>query len=125
MIQDLVDERAACAVRLAELDRQIAHAMLAVHQDVQPEHPDDRLLTVTEAAARLSVKASYPYDLIRRDVVPCVKVGKFIRVKLSTVVAIKTGRIEEKLAMTLCVLDLCGVHAADPRELVVGEPPRR
>ena len=34
-------------------------------------------------------------------------------------------RIEEKLAMTLCVLDLCGVHAADPRALVVGEPPRR
>jgi DNA polymerase-3 subunit delta len=43
----------------------------------------------------------------------------------ATDVAIKTGRIEEKLAMTLCVLDLCGIHAADPRELVVGEPPRR
>jgi DNA polymerase-3 subunit delta len=43
----------------------------------------------------------------------------------ATDLAIKTGRIEEKLAMTLCVLDLCGVHAADPRELVVGEPPRR
>jgi DNA polymerase III delta subunit len=43
----------------------------------------------------------------------------------ATDLAIKTGRIEEKLAMTLCVLDLCGVQAADPRELVVGEPPRR
>ena len=43
----------------------------------------------------------------------------------ATDLAIKTGRIEEKVAMTLCVLDLCGVHAADPRELVVGEPPRR
>jgi len=43
----------------------------------------------------------------------------------ATDLAIKTGRIEEKLAMTLCVLDLCGIHAADPRELVVGEPPRR
>src|SRR5438105_3336104 len=43
----------------------------------------------------------------------------------ATDLAIKTGRIEERLAMTLCVLDLCGVHAADPRELVVGEPPRR
>ena len=43
----------------------------------------------------------------------------------ATDLAIKTGRIEEKLAMTLCVLDLCGVHAADPRELVTGEPPRR
>jgi DNA polymerase-3 subunit delta len=43
----------------------------------------------------------------------------------ATDLAIKTGRVEEKLAMTLCILDLCGVHAADPRELVVGEPPRR
>ena len=43
----------------------------------------------------------------------------------ATDIAIKTGRIDEKLAMTLCVLDLCGVHAADPRLLVVGEPPRR
>ena len=43
----------------------------------------------------------------------------------ATDLAIKTGRIEEKLAMTLCVLDLCGIQAADPRELVVGEPPRR
>ena len=43
----------------------------------------------------------------------------------ATDIAIKTGRIDEKLAMTLCVLDLCGVHTADPRLLVVGEPPRR
>ncbi len=41
----------------------------------------------------------------------------------ATDIAIKTGRINEQLAMTLCILDLCGVHAADPRELVVGEPP--
>ncbi|MEA2662657.1 MAG: polymerase subunit delta [Chloroflexota bacterium] len=43
----------------------------------------------------------------------------------ATDLAIKTGRVEAEMAMTLCVLDLCGVHAADPRELVVGEPPRR
>jgi DNA polymerase III delta subunit len=43
----------------------------------------------------------------------------------ATDLAIKTGRTEPELAMTLCVLDLCGIHAADPRLLVVGEPPRR
>lgn len=43
----------------------------------------------------------------------------------ATDLAIKTGRMEPAIAMTLCILDLCGVHAADPRELVVGEPPRR
>jgi len=41
----------------------------------------------------------------------------------ATDIAIKTGRVNEQLAMTLCILDLCGIHAADPRELVVGEPP--
>jgi DNA polymerase III delta subunit len=43
----------------------------------------------------------------------------------ATDLAIKTGRTEPENAMMLCVLDLCGIHAADPRELVVGEPPRR
>ena len=43
----------------------------------------------------------------------------------ATDLAIKTGRTEPENAMVLCLLDLCGVHAADPRELVVGEPPRR
>ena len=43
----------------------------------------------------------------------------------ATDLAIKTGRTDPENAMLLCVLDLCGVHAADPRQLVVGEPPRR
>ena len=43
----------------------------------------------------------------------------------ATDLAIKTGRTEPENAMTLCVLDLCGIHAADPRLLVIGEPPRR
>lgn len=43
----------------------------------------------------------------------------------ATDLAIKTGRTEPENAMLLCILDLCGIHAADPRELVIGEPPRR
>ncbi len=39
--------------------------------------------------------------------------------------AIKQGRTEPEDALMLCVLDLCGVANADPRELIVGEPPRR
>lgn len=62
---------------------------------------------------------AYARRVSRADIV------RAYEVLYATDLAIKTGRIEEKLAMTLCVLDLCGVHAADPRELVVGEPPRR
>lgn len=43
----------------------------------------------------------------------------------ATDLAIKQGRTDEDTALLLCVLDLCGVANADPRELVVGEPPRR
>lgn len=43
----------------------------------------------------------------------------------ATDLAIKTGRVDERTAMLLCILDLCGVASADMRELVVGEPPRR
>lgn len=43
----------------------------------------------------------------------------------ATDLAIKQGRTDPETALTLCVLDLCGVANADPRELVVGEPPRR
>ncbi len=43
----------------------------------------------------------------------------------ATDLAIKQGRTEPETALMLCVLDLCGVPGADPRELVVGEPPRR
>lgn len=43
----------------------------------------------------------------------------------ATDLAIKQGRTEPETALMLCVLDLCGVPNADPRELVVGEPPRR
>ena len=38
----------------------------------------------------------------------------------ATDLAIKQGRTDPEMALTLCVLDLCGVANADPRELVVG-----
>jgi DNA polymerase III delta subunit len=43
----------------------------------------------------------------------------------ATDLAIKQGRTEPETALMLCVLDLCGVADADPRDLVLGEPPRR
>lgn len=43
----------------------------------------------------------------------------------ATDLAIKQGRTDPEAALLLCVLDLCGVPNADPRELIVGEPPRR
>jgi len=52
-------------------------------------------------------------------------VRRAYEVLYATDLAIKQGRTEPENALLLCVLDLCGVPGADPRELVVGEPPRR
>jgi DNA polymerase III delta subunit len=57
--------------------------------------------------------------------VPRARVLRAYEAIYATDLAIKTGRTDPETAMMLCVLDLCGVSAADPRELVVGEPPRR
>lgn len=43
----------------------------------------------------------------------------------ATDVAIKQGRVDPETALMFCVLDLCGIANADPRDLVIGEPPRR
>ena len=43
----------------------------------------------------------------------------------ATDLAIKQGRTDPETALTLCVLDLCGIAGADVRELTVGEPPHR
>jgi DNA polymerase III delta subunit len=43
----------------------------------------------------------------------------------ATDLAIKQGRTDPETAMMLCILDLCGVAGADPRDLIVGEPPKR
>ncbi len=89
-IAELVSERKATAERLADLDAKITLAL--ADQRAVAELPD-RLLTVPEAAGRLDVKASYLYDLIRRQQVPSVRVGKFVKVQEATVRAIQAGKI--------------------------------
>ena len=91
MLKNLVDERAACATRLAELDRLIAHPMLAVHQ-AAPSEDDETLLDIPAVAERLGFKASNVYALARRRGIPSVRVGKFIRIRESVVREIETGK---------------------------------
>jgi excisionase family DNA binding protein len=89
MIKDLLATRRDLVMRLADIDAEIMGVLVAGQQDVRA---DDRLLDVGEAAARLSVKPSYLYELIRRDVVPVVRIGKLIRLRLTTIIEIETGK---------------------------------
>lgn len=91
MIQTLLAKRRDLVIALADIDAQITGVLAAGQQDVQPDL-DDRLLDVAEVAARLGIKTSYAYELIRRDAIPVVRVGKFVRVRLTTIIEIETGR---------------------------------
>ncbi|HET8569584.1 MAG TPA: DNA polymerase III subunit delta, partial [Candidatus Limnocylindria bacterium] len=91
-----------------------------------------------EDAERMAkaIRASSPNALLRWQAqarrVDRKQVTRAYEALYATDLAIKQGRVSgttreesDALALTLCVLDLCGVAGADPRELVGGEPPRR
>jgi excisionase family DNA binding protein len=49
-------------------------------QATNPEDPD-RLLTVRETAALLSVRSAHVYELIRTRRLPALRVGRYVRVR--------------------------------------------
>jgi predicted DNA-binding transcriptional regulator AlpA len=52
------------------------------------ENDTDELLTIDELAAKTKMKRSFYYAPIRRkgpDAIPCLKVGKYIRYRMSDV----------------------------------------
>ncbi len=87
----------------------------------------DRMARAIRSSPGVILRASaYARRLTRAEI------ARAYETLYATDLAMKTGRIDattraesDAMALTLCVLDLCGVHAADVRELVVGEPPRR
>ncbi len=74
-------------------------------KDGQAEAPvEDRLLTVPQVAARLSVPKGYAYELARRREIPTVRVGaKYIRVSLAALRDWEARRQEKDLDKGLCV----------------------
>jgi excisionase family DNA binding protein len=55
-------------------------ATLGTTQTEKPE-ASDRLLSVTEVSRILNVRPARVYDLVRRDTLPAVHVGKYIRIR--------------------------------------------
>lgn len=62
--------------------RAVRHGPKAIRQRLNraPVSPRRLVLTVPEVAAELQIPASTVYDLIRRGVIPAVRVGKRLRV---------------------------------------------
>ncbi len=55
--------------------------LLASSQASMQDAPAERLLTMQDVAARLSVPQTYAYELARRRDLPAVKLGKYVRVR--------------------------------------------
>ncbi len=94
---------------------------------MKPGEDADRMAKAIRSSPGVIVRAAaYARRVTRADI------ARAYETLYATDLAMKTGRIDattraesDAMALTLCVLDLCGVRAADVRELVVGEPPRR
>ena len=76
-------ERAACLPLLGLLERLKALAWVQIvgsPLDPADGRGPDRLLTLPEVAERLAIPTGHAYDLARRNVLPVVRFGKYVRV---------------------------------------------
>jgi excisionase family DNA binding protein len=71
-----------------------ASATPGTTQATNPEDPD-RLLTVRETAALLSVRPPHVYELVRRHTLPAVRVGRFVRLRARDLHAWTEGQREK------------------------------
>lgn len=77
---------AACLPLLGLLERLKALAWVKIlgHQGAPNQtadgHEQDQLLTIPQVAERLAIPTGHAYELARRDVLPVVRVGKYVRV---------------------------------------------
>ena len=79
-------DRAACLNLVGLLERLKAHAWVQIlgsqgtpHDTADVREPD-RLLTIPQVAELLAIPTGHAYDLARRDVLPVVRFGKYVRV---------------------------------------------
>jgi len=82
-------DRAACLPLLGLLERLKALAwMQIVGSPLDPaDGPEpDRLLTLPEVAERLAIPTGHAYELARRDVLPVVRFGKYVRVSQASLI---------------------------------------
>ena len=79
-------DRAACLHLVGLLERLKAHAWVQIlgsqgspHDPADVQEPN-RLLTIPQVAELLAIPTGHAYDLARRDVLPVVRFGKYVRV---------------------------------------------
>jgi len=79
-------DRAACLNLVGLLERLKAHAWVQIlgsqgtPHDTADVRESDRLLTIPQVAELLAIPTGHAYELARRDVLPVVRFGKYVRV---------------------------------------------
>jgi excisionase family DNA binding protein len=99
-VDELAPEQArALLVQLAALQAPLLARTLATGNHTAAAPAPERLLTVPEAAERLSIPRSYLYELIRLGRVEACKVGpKYVRLHPATVAAIQREGLDTALS---------------------------
>jgi len=77
-------DRDDCAVLIGELERMkaLAWGKIMARPLGKQNPPSTDLLTMAEAATRLSIPESRAYDLARQKKLPAVRIGKYVRVSV-------------------------------------------
>jgi excisionase family DNA binding protein len=93
------DQARALLAELATLHAPLLARALAVGDGRAATTEPDRLLTVPEAAARLSIPESYLYELVRLGRVEARRIGpKYVRLHPSTVAEIQRDGLDSALS---------------------------
>ena len=99
-ISDLTpDEARACLAQLVTLQAPLLAKAIA--PAAEAKDTAEALLLVPDAAARLGIKPSYLFELIRQGRVPAVHLGpKYIRLQPSVVAEIQAKGLDTALGVT-------------------------
>jgi excisionase family DNA binding protein len=80
LIHDADHENCAAFIGKLEKMRALAWGKIMAIPSAHPNSQSDYLLTLAEAAIRLSIPESRAYELARQKKLPSVRIGKYVRV---------------------------------------------
>ena len=90
LIQDADQEN--CAALIGELEKMkaLAWGRIMARPSAHPNSQNNDLLTMAEAATRLSIPESRAYELARQGKLPAVRIGKYVRVSVQALAEYQT-----------------------------------
>ena len=77
---------ARCAALIVTLTLPASEPVQTREAPAGQAEPSERLLTAGETAGMLGCATSYVYELLRKGAIPAIRLGKYVRIRYSTLV---------------------------------------